>query len=1485
MKFKLCFIISFLFVSFTAFSQIRKFTPEPEKFLKEIQSCIGEVDKSKAKLFVKTFEPFWFGEFFTPDIKAHVYATSNLMGEKSLRVKPDFIAYFNSVLYFSQAGLDPKIFEDWQTTLDKVLNKLSKKRISNFLQISEHLFKDNSIFIAGTTKGATKWKTSNLDFEITYEKVPVLYFKNTDLKCFSKNDSSVIYETSGKFMPLTNMWIGEKGKIDWQRAKLDKSEFYAKFNSYNISLKSASLIVDSALFYSSYFPDAPVEGKLTEKVISNLGYKKVKYPNFESYDKRLLIRNVFPNVDYDGGFSIKGRNLFGSGSIDNLAKLTLKYHDKDFLFAESINFIINDEEIFAERAKVKILIEDDSIIHPAVGLNYSDKIKTLTLNKGDKGISAAPFFNSYHKLDMYPQSMTWKIGDPIIEFHPLKGTLNEEGALFASLNFFDTKVYQQLTGESGNPLIKLKRFSKEYGSMTFPSIEFANFMGASIVDLQFLLYELTEYGFINYDDDRKTVSCSQKMFDYIDARSGKKDYDRIIIRSRAKVNAKLSLASLDLTLNGIDRVALSLAKKVWIKPTNNTLLVKKNRDLDFDGLITAGKTQYYGKGFSFKYDDFKLNLAHCDSMFIWADYTESKKTGQLVRSPSVIESLSGYILIDGVENKSGLDTSMHAFPKLHSSVDTYVYYDDASIQKGIYSRDDFMFIVKPFIMDSLDKFPNNSLSLTGEFKSGGIFPDFNDSLSIQNDYSLGFIRNTPKEGFNIYGQTASYDNEIRLSGEGLKGSGTIEFFTSTALADDVTFFPDSVAAIAHTYTNDKNDDNPEIPLVSGKNCKVTYVPKENLFHANSIEDKFIFFDNEEADLAGGITLGLDGMSGRGTMRFGKGEVQSLEYTYETAAILGDTVDFRLVSSEEDLDALAFKTQNLNARVDFGTRIGEFKSNSGESFVTFPENEYICFMDKFNWYMDSDDLEMENSKQAAADINIDTDLDLATSNFYSINPEQDSINFGSSKARFDVRRKKISCTKIEFIKIADSKIIPDSGSIVIRKKAKIEKLKNAKILTNDITRYYEIYDAEVDIFTRHDYLGSGTYDYVDVNETIQPLFFEELKPDTTDQTFGSATIDEDMGFKLSPNYDFFGEVNLASTIKNLEFTGKLKILHSCDNIPQQWVDFSSNIDPKDVLIPIYEDTVSKKDNPKRIFSGIMFNTTDSISLYGSFLSSKSNSTHLDLINSTGFLKYNEKSKDYQLSNLDKLTEYKLPGDYVSLNTETCRVKADGEFDIGIELDQLYIKPAGEIKFNPKKWETDIKSSTIINFPFSEQALEKMSKAILEFPDLRVLDVSNSYYEKSLRELVGIEQADKMVSDLAINGKIKKFPESLEVPMFFGDIRFKWDANKKAFVSYGDIGIANINKKQVMKYVKGKVVISKRLTGNDITIYLQLDEKNYYYFNYKRGLMQVFSSNEEFNTEISETKKDDTKFKVKDMVDYQFMLGTEQQVKPFQSAYMK
>ena len=157
-------------------------------------------------------------------------------------------------------------------------------------------------------------------------------------------------------------------------------------------------------------------------------------------------------MDYDGGFTIRGRNLIGAGSIDNLARLIFNYQDKGFLYAESINFIINDEEISSERAKVKFFIEEDSITHPAVTFKYAKSIKTLTLTRGDDGISAAPFYNSYHRLDMYPQSMIWKLGDPIINFEPLP-LASDNRAQFASLNFFDQRIFDDLTGNTGNPLV------------------------------------------------------------------------------------------------------------------------------------------------------------------------------------------------------------------------------------------------------------------------------------------------------------------------------------------------------------------------------------------------------------------------------------------------------------------------------------------------------------------------------------------------------------------------------------------------------------------------------------------------------------------------------------------------------------------------------------------------------------------------------------------------------------------------------------------------------------------------------------------------------------------------------------------------------------------------------------------------------------------------------------------------------------------------
>ena len=262
------FLMVFIGLQCSLFSQT-KFTPEPEKFLKDVQSFIGDYDKTTARKYVKSFEPLWFGSFWLNN-KAHVYATLNTMVSKNLRVSPHFLSYFNAILYFSQNDMSKEKFENWQNVLDILLKKANSKRIEQFLKVSENLFLDGTIYLTSRSqKAETRWEVARKNnFEIKYlKKVPVFVFQDVDLKCFAKGDSSVIYHTNGEFFPLTSIWLGSKGKIDWQRARMDKEVFYAKINNYKLALKNSSYYIDSVSFYSSYF-DQPIIGKLTEKVLS-----------------------------------------------------------------------------------------------------------------------------------------------------------------------------------------------------------------------------------------------------------------------------------------------------------------------------------------------------------------------------------------------------------------------------------------------------------------------------------------------------------------------------------------------------------------------------------------------------------------------------------------------------------------------------------------------------------------------------------------------------------------------------------------------------------------------------------------------------------------------------------------------------------------------------------------------------------------------------------------------------------------------------------------------------------------------------------------------------------------------------------------------------------------------------------------------------------------------------------------------------------------
>ena len=194
---------------------------------------------------------------------------------------------------------------------------------ADYIEVCYNLFSENLMY----KSEAVSWTASNSNYIFEFDTVPVMIFPSLNLICFAKGDSAVIYNTKGVFYPTENLWIGEGGKVDWNRAGLNPNEVYAEIDKYKIKMKSSEFFVYSVKFYNSNYFDKPLIGKLTEKVMANITQENASYPRFDSYSKRIQIKNIAENVDYEGGFSMQGAKFIGKGDSEQDAYLYF-YRDK-----------------------------------------------------------------------------------------------------------------------------------------------------------------------------------------------------------------------------------------------------------------------------------------------------------------------------------------------------------------------------------------------------------------------------------------------------------------------------------------------------------------------------------------------------------------------------------------------------------------------------------------------------------------------------------------------------------------------------------------------------------------------------------------------------------------------------------------------------------------------------------------------------------------------------------------------------------------------------------------------------------------------------------------------------------------------------------------------------------------------------------------------------------------------------------------------------
>jgi hypothetical protein len=961
---------------------------------------------------------------------------------------------------------------------------------------------------------------------------------------------------------------------------------------------------------------------------------------------------------------------------------------------------------------------------------------------------------------------------------------------------------------------------------------------------------------------------NKKLHDYIQARIGKKDYDVIQIFSNVPKgnNAEMSLLNYFIKIHGVRQIQLSDSQNVTIFPKNQDIILKKNRYFDFHGKIRAGMFLFAGSNFAFNYDIFKITMPDIKYMKMQVISNKKDKNGRFI--PVIVRNkvsdMSGELLIDAPDDKSG-KKGLAEYPKFKSFRNSYVYFDNKKIQHGVYKRDKFYFQVFPYEMDSLDNLDPASVKFKGHFTSAGIFPDFDESLTIQEDYSLGFKRKTGPAGYPIYGGKAKFVNEIKLSNQGLRADGKIDYITSTTISKDFILFPDSTKAESAEFTNKKKTTAVEYPSVDGKEIHILYLPYKDRLLADNTSEPFTMLD-ENSTLTGSLTLTPNGLSGKGKMEFNNAQLFSNEFTYKSMTIDADTSNFNLKTLEQA--DFSFKTNNVNSHVDFITQKALFKSNGEASYTELPQNKYLCYMDQFTWYMQEGNIEMSASKKALDKVR-DTaglspiqkeDLQLEGAKFISIHPKQDSLNFKAPSAKYDLKHYVIYAHKVKLIHVADATIYTNDGEVIVRRNAKMDPLLKSKIIANNVSRYHTLYDCTTKIYARREYMAKGKYNYIDETGNIDTIYFNEISVDSSYQTYAKGKIGIADDFTLSPNFAYTGKITLHANDKFLDFNGYTKISHKCSNVKTYWIHFESTIDPQEIYIPVKDTMIDLNNN--ELYNGYFLAGGDSAHIYTTFLSKKENERKdKQMFSVSGYLFFDKTLGKYKISNKDKLQEFTLPGQYMELHHNICNSYGEGNLNLGLDFGRIKTNFVGNIATDLTKHSTDLDLLLKMDFFIDKNIMKLFAEDLLSANELEPVDLNRSTFTKGLSELVGTKLSEELMSQYAIKGEIKKIPKALRSTLFFNDLKLTWNDSLHAYLSTGPIGIGNVIDKQINRYVNGLVVFDKRRGGDIFTLYLKINDNLFYFFEYGHNIMRIFSSNTAVMETIRNIKIDDRKVKPK------------------------
>jgi hypothetical protein len=1540
---RLLFLITtiFLFTQLSFAQGIEEIPPDidPAAFSEALEDFMNFNGNRKAQDAYANFAGIYFGGGFTEAQQRRIISASRAMGKKRISRSTGFSYYLDFLASLTgTAELENPTFAEFHDAFDQMLANPASRSAA----ITESLHNAWAYQINNKLTPQlepTGWFVRGGKSHFLYDETMMMRIDSIrELVALGLRDTLKIADTQLLVNLAEGTAKGSGGRTDWQRIGLPEDVF-AILVRYDLDIGRTIYSADSAqLQFPDYFGDDILIGRFTDKVEAGGAKSDGQYPQFVSDDGFVEIKNIGEGIDLRGNFEMRGRTVYAIGSSGRKAEVSLGVTNSEGIRkmnAKASRFTVKPNETIAgQGVQSTIYFGKDSLYHPSVTLRVDVQERVAKLSRSGSSADQSPFYHSMNNMNIYADQMDVYLDrDSAVVGRRSVSFEEKPDVVLESRDFFNETDYIRLQDIArSNPLniIYGYRTGPEGGNDVIDADVLATKFNAkmSAGDIQPLLFDLQTKGYLFYDTETKMVTLLPKVAHYVQASREEIDFDRLRLISRTKnINAYFDLKTGEIRVDDVQPIEFNHQKQIAVKPLGNQVTVKGDRNFDFSGDIFAGGMVLTGKNFHFEYGPYRIKLDSVRYFDLFLPVEDKFGEGMKRESTgSRIEHLSGYLLIDAPKNKSGTEDIAY-FPSLQSKGPSYIFYDGADSSAN-YSRDSFYFKLDPFSLNGMDSLISDEVAFEGRLFSGGIFPDMEETLAIQEDGSLGFITQTPAGGQTAYGDRGNYEGEVVLSNRGLEGKGRFTYLEANIDSEDLRFQLNRTTASAESFElAETNSAGREIPQVSGKKVNIEFKPYGDSLLVNSAADvPFEMFKAGAHRFNGGLVLTPEALKANGTLEWYAASLSSKDLDFGIFGAKADTANVAIKSLSGD-DRLALQTTNVNADVDFETQIASFENNTTDLATSLPYNQFKTSIDRFDWNMAGGSVTFQAKP--------------GKDRFTSTHPDQDELTFTGDDATYDINTSMLNVKGVPFVTSADARIYPGDGKLQVEPGAKITEITDARIVADTINEYHVINRASVDILGRKEYRASGFYEY-NVGPHTQEVEFQDIvgtrigkgkASEKATATRAKGEVAESADFFIDHKTKFYGTINLDAGSKTLLFDGYAKI--EAEKLPgAQWFTIRSEGDKKNLMLMV-EKPKDREGLP--LFTGFYLSKPNR-QIYPRFVQTLDFRKDHAILDCNGVMLYDEAKDVFLFGDTSRVyAPDQIGGNLMLFDHANGKISGDGKLGLGGRLKYVKMSSYGSVAMD-----LPTVSRTRTAGPKPVPAAEKKKEAKKDSPSMFVLEeetkpeaadstlvaggdktaltidveVAQKYPDVKVKAMAAIDLilpsklVNMMATDIISGGYAapglnvitdKKFyragletlfPDSKEKTdalasldaavlrvsekinehtFLFTQLNMKWSNDYQSFVTTDKLsGLASIKGNSIAKMLEIHVEVKMPTGGDDrLYIYIKSPSELYYFFGFKDGIMNVVSNNTSFMNELESMKAKDLIMKMDDGATYEIL----------------